>query len=497
MQSQLGHLKMLAKRWMWLVLLGIVFCGGAGYAIAKLTHPVYQASALIFLNFASSNSSPYDSTSASLSALPTYAQLLQSPTVLEPVVAENKGLTLDQLNAMVSVQPQANTQLIEVNARSTDPQLAMRIANEVSQAFAEYTNTQFPATLQILPANLPTTPISPKAQSNAVIGALIGLMLALTLIVTFEWIDDHLTSPEEAQEILGLDTLAILPQLSHKQRSMEAEKIGNFAEVCRVLCASLNAAQELKPFKLVMVTSALPKEGKSTVAVNLASFLAMGGKRVLLVDVNFRHPSLDQHLQMDNYPGFSSPFLQEDLPIEAELNGRLTEIPTLWVLTTGVPPSNPTEMLQSPLAHHVFNLFKTSSQFDYIIFDAPPLLPVADAQILAAYVQATVLVIDASKTPRKILSRAKQVLNRTHTNVLGVVLNNSPWKDNGDIGEYLRSLRQNIKQPKARFKMPIPSQPAPVDLYIPSTPPVSVNGKSDRDVTMAVSQYGKDAKLKS
>jgi len=167
------------------------------------------------------------------------------------------------------------------------------------------------------------------------------------------------------------------------------------------------------------------------------------------------------------------------------------------VLTTGVLPSNPAEMLQSPLAHQIFNLFENSSQFDYVIFDAPPLLPIADTQILATHIQTTVLVVDAAKTPRKILLRAKQVLNRTRTNVIGVVLNNSPWKDNSDIGHYFRSLQRDMQQPKAKFKMPIPDQLAPMDIYVPSTPPVDENWSSDLDITIAMSQQDKDAKIKS
>jgi polysaccharide biosynthesis transport protein len=483
MRNPLVRYKGLAKRWIWVILLGVVLCGGASYVISKLIHPVYQASALIFLNLGSSNTSPYESTNASLTALPTYAQLLTSPTVLKPVIAQHKGLTLNQLTAMISVQPQANTQLIQVDVQSTDPQLAMQLANEVSQNFAQYANAQLPATMQILPAELPTTPVSPKPSSNAVIGVLVGLVLAFALIVIFEWIDDRLTSLEEVQEILGLDTLAVLPQLSRKQRSMDTAEIPTLAEACRVLCASLNAIQANNPFKLIMVTSALAGEGKSTVAVNLASFLAMTGKKVLLVDANLRHPTLDQHFQLDNQQGFSSAFLEKRGGLESDLDGRLTDIPTLRVLTAGVLPSNPTEMLQSPLAQGLFDLFKKSPRFDYVIFDAPPLLPVADVQILAAYVEATVLVTDASKTPRKILLRAKRILDRTHTTIIGVVLNKSPWSDSADVHHYLRSLQRNGRQPKAKFEMsPHTLRVEDMHIDIPSTPSANRNGTVDPEI---------------
>src|SRR5450759_3247684 len=95
MQSQLSHYLMLAKRWAWMIVLGIVICGGGTYIVSKLIHPVYQASAVIVLNLGSINSTAFDNTNASLAALPTYAQLATNPTVLESVVAQHKGLTLN------------------------------------------------------------------------------------------------------------------------------------------------------------------------------------------------------------------------------------------------------------------------------------------------------------------------------------------------------------------------------------------------------------------
>lgn len=446
MQSQLSHYLMLAKRWAWMIVLGIVICGGGTYIISKLIHPVYQASAVIVLNLGSINSTAFDNTNASLAALPTYAQLATNPNVLESVVAQHKGMTLNELTAMVSVKPQTNTQIIELDVQNSDPQQAMRLANEVSLSFEHYANTQFPASVQILPAQLPLTPVSPKPSLDAGIGALAGLALAIALIVIFEWIDDHAGNAEEVQDILGVDALTIIPRFSGKQRIRNAEELPLLAEESRILCASLNAAQMNKPFKLVMITSALAAEGRSTIAANLATFLAKSGKRVLLVDADLRRPSLHQHFKLENDKGLSSVFQETWEQIEVALDGQPTEIPNLRVLTSGELISNPPEALQSPSAHQLFDHFKKTSRFDYVIFDTPPLLPIADAQILASYVQATVLVVNASKTPRKVLLRAKQALSRTRTMLLGVVINKSSWPDNGSINEYLKDVWQ--RQPK-------------------------------------------------
>jgi polysaccharide biosynthesis transport protein len=455
MRNPFTHYTLLAKRWAWVMLLGILLCGGSTYIVTKLMHPVYQATALLLVSFNTSNSAA-DNTTAALAVLPTYAQLVKNPAVLQSVLAHHQGLTLDQLFPMISVTPQSNTQVIELDVNNSDPQLAAQLATEVGQSLAQYSDTKLNATVQVLPAIVPTIPIQPKPSLDAMLGALVGLGLALALIVAFEWLDDRIGHPEEIQELLDVDILTTIPYLSQKQRLRNAEEIPALAEGCRILSATFNTIQHSKPFKLVMVTSALAGEGKSTIAANLGLFLAMSGKRVLLVDADLRHPVLDQHFQLDNHQGLYNVFLEMWAHIQVELVGQPTEIETLRVLTAGAAPSNPAELLQSGLVGQLFELFKKSS-FDYIIFDTPPLLPVADTLILASYMDATILVVDVSKTSRKILARAKQILRRTPATLLGVTVNKSCWPDYGDIRDYLNSIehQQRSKAPHRSLNIPI------------------------------------------
>lgn len=485
MQSPLSRYAAFARRWLWLIILGVVLCGGTGYVISKFMKPVYQASALLVVNL-NSTTTPYD-VNGSLAIAPTYAQLLTSPAVLDPVVAKHPGMTEAQLSGMVSVKPQANTQNIDLDVRSTDPALATQLANEIGQSLDEFANTQLSGGVKVVPAELPTSPISPKASLNAGIGALIGLALAVALIFLFEWLDDRLRSPEEAQELLGQDTLVVIPQLSRKELRKSFKEIPAPAEGCRVLCANLNAAQTTKPFKLVAVASALSGEGRSTVAANLAVFLAMSGKRVLLVDADLRRPSLYVHFKLDKRVGLSSMLQGIGMEDETGSYGQPTDIRTLRVLPAGVLSSNPVELLQSSLANQLFESLKKTSQFDYVIFDTPPLLPVADAQIVASYVQVMVLVVDGSRTPRKALVRARQILNRTHATLLGLVINKSRWPEAGSVSAYLNDV--SLRLSKVGVSMIAP----------PDTPPVNVNGavkhdvnEESSDVTVTLARRQKD-----
>lgn len=453
MQSSLSRYILIAKRWAWLVILGVVLCGGTTYVVSKLMHPVYKATALLVLS-AGSGPSPYENTTASLSLLPTYANLLQSSKVLEPV-AQRHQLTVPQLAGMMKVTPQSNTEIIQLDVSSGSADGAAQIANEIGQSFSQFVNTQMGGTVQIqvLQATPPITPDRPKPSQDAIFGVLAGLGLSIAFIVLFEWIDDRLSSPDEVRKLLNLDPLTIIPELSAKQRSKNAEETPALAEGCRILCANLNMAQAAHPFKMVMITSALAGEGKSTIAANIASFLAMSGKRVLLVDADLRHPVLDQHFQLNNQKGLSSAFLENWSQAQMDLEGQPTEIPSLRVLTTGMLPSNPPELLQSHLAHQLFNHFRNTQQFDYIIFDTPPLLLVADSQILASYIQSTVLVVDASKTSRKVLQQARQILNRTSTRIIGVALNKSPWPGFSDVQDYMSDV---LQRPRADIAMSTP-----------------------------------------
>ena len=478
MQNPISRYVSLGKRWAWVVILGVVICGGATYGISKHLPPVYQASATVILEFGTDPFHAFDNVSASIQATQTYAQLITSPTVLEPVLADHPGMTLRQLDDMITVKPEPSTQLIEVDVQNRDPRLAMQLANKVCQSFAQFANTQLPGSVQILPALQPIDPISPKPLQNAGIGALVGLGLSVALIAIFEWIDDRLSSSEQVQELLGMEVLTTIPTLSRKQKAKKVEEMPTLAEGCRILCAALNTVQVASPFKLVLISSALANEGKSTIAANLAIFLATAGKQVLLVDANLRRPGLDQHFRLDNHWGFSDALLEAWTAPEVESKAQETDIPTLHVLTTGTPVLNPADLFQSPLTDRLFDQLEKTS-FDYVIFDVPPLLPVADAQLLAAHVQAAVLVVDVSHTPCKALLRAKHLLNRTRIIMLGTALNKCSWPT--DIHHY-PSYRQ---QQKVDTMMAIPVTPPMkgwTNLEVRNIP--APNGPVDPDITV-------------
>ena len=431
MQKSLSHYLIVAKRWAWLLLLGIGLCGGITYIITLFIPPTYQASSTIIINLKSS-SSAFENLNASELVVPTYAQLLTSPEVLTPVLAKHPGMTMKSLTSMMTVKPQSNTELIELDVSNGNPQFATELANEITDSFEQFTNTQFSGSnnVQILPAELPTAPSSPKPLLDTAIGALVGLGLAVGLVVVFEWAEDRVVNIDEVHAMLKMDVLTVLPMLSRKQQAKKTHELPIVQESYRILAAKLNLAQMAKSFKLVMVTSSIASEGKSTISANIAESLAKAGKRVLLVEADLRLPALNKHFQFEKRLGLSSALMEPWSQIEAKLQGQHTHIPGLDIVGAEVPLRNSSDLLQAPQVRRIFEYFQ-NAPYDLVIFDTPPLLPVADTQLLASYIQTALLVVDISKSSRKGLAHAKEILKKTHTDVLGVVINKSNWANQG------------------------------------------------------------------
>jgi polysaccharide biosynthesis transport protein len=247
------------------------------------------------------------------------------------------------------------------------------------------------------------------------------------LIVIFEWIDDLPGNAEEIEELLNVEVVGAIPHASRRQQLPDGElaAIPTVVEACQLLCAFLTEKKAATAFKLVMVTSALNGEGKSTVATLLASLLAKSGKSVLLADANMRKPEPDQSSQSENKHELSNAVPEENTP-DSESYTQSPDIPTLYTLKAGTPSGGSDGWQQLPSSDQFLKQLQ-DAPFDYIIFDTPPLLPAADAQLLALHMQAILLVVDGSKTPRRALLRTGHVLERIPVAIQGAVINKNQW----------------------------------------------------------------------
>jgi succinoglycan biosynthesis transport protein ExoP len=291
-------------------------------------------------------------------------------------------------------------------------------------------------------AQVPYIPIAPRKRMSTLMGLIGGFLGGCVLAFLIESIDDRLQTSEEVENATMLPSLAAIPHLisgaeTRKRRRKEAltdsanhlsrqlvalrdsKSVG--AEAYRNLRSSLLLSSIDHPPRIIVVTSAFPKEGKTTTAINCAIVLAQRGEKVLLVDLDLRRGSLGAAFGISNRSiGLTTMLSNPDL-LHDEIPAPLPELPTLHVLPTGPRAPNPAEMLSS--TRMAEQLRQWSQEYDRIVLDTAPLLSVSDTQALAVFADTVVLVTRAGMTRRRALVRARDVLLRISAPIAGVVVN--------------------------------------------------------------------------
>jgi succinoglycan biosynthesis transport protein ExoP len=287
-------------------------------------------------------------------------------------------------------------------------------------------------------ARTPAAPSEPNIPRNLGFGFVLGLTSGIGLAFLLEGVDNTVRTPEQAQAISGLPSLGMIPlgpkstsESNFKQglavaSSKEAielitqsRPLSQMAESYRALRTSLLLTSVGAPPKTILITSALPREGKSTTSINTAIVLAQKGTRVLLIDADLRRPSIHKTLGMGPRIGLSNVLTGGATLQQATVRSSL--LPNLFILPAGTPPPNPSELLASA---RMFDLLaEVREQYDHIVVDTPPTLSVTDAVVLSTRADAVVLVIRSAQTTKPALRRARDILAQVNARVAGVLLN--------------------------------------------------------------------------
>lgn len=284
----------------------------------------------------------------------------------------------------------------------------------------------------ISPATEPQKPVPSKKKLVIAAGGVMGILLGLAIAFLLDLIDGSVKTVKEAKELFGYTLLGIIPIYgkSRRTRKLLGDAEGNEQRIVvreqphsplsaayQMLQANLKFLSSDKPLKAIVVTSSVPKEGKSDVCANLAAAMAQVGRRVLLVDGDMREPSQHHIWQLTNAVGLSNILVGE-----AEFNTVVqTVMPGLDVLPCGVIPPNPVGLLDSKRMASLIEAF--SNKYDFIIFDAPPLAGVADAPILGKMTDGILLVVRPRVVNSTGAKAAKEFLSQSGQNVLGFVAN--------------------------------------------------------------------------
>ena len=272
------------------------------------------------------------------------------------------------------------------------------------------------------PAQLPSASVGSSAFSNVLLAAVIGASLAIAAAFVLSYLDDSIHSADEVREVMDLPTLGTVPRTSGDDS--QGKLIANqprspVAESYRVLRTNLQFSTVDHQLCSIMVSSAAPGEGKSLTSANLAIIMAQAGKRVILIDADLRRPSQHRIFGLTNVQGLSTVLLEGGEQVSTVLHKGPVE--SLQILPSGPLPPNPTELLGSRRMHELITML--CEQYDVVILDSPPVVAVADASVLAAYVDGTLLVVDAGRTRRGQAQRCRAALRAVGANVLGAILN--------------------------------------------------------------------------
>jgi capsular exopolysaccharide synthesis family protein len=459
-------LVVLRARWR-IVLAGVVVVLAATTAVTLSETPVYTSEARFFLqgvdqSKGDGNLGTYIVTTEDLN---TYVAVLGSPAVLAPL-RERLGLPPGTpVDVSASVSEEAS--ILTVAARSSDPQLAADIANAMGPQLAEVAD-QFSVLLAasqaeieattITPAGPSATPTSPDLKRNLALGGLAGLMLGVGLAFVRHTLDTKVRAEADLKLLSPSPLLALLPMDRDKEPGIALERnpYGAYAEAIRRLRTNLMFVVVTTGRHSFAVTSAVPGEGKTTTAVNLAVAMATAGGRILLVDGDLRNPSVARRMDLDGSVGLTTVLLgKADLEDVVQRWGDTD----LYVLAAGQIPPNPSELLGSEPMQDLFS--KMTQEYDFVLVDSPPVVPVIDAVLIDKLTGGTLIVVASNRTKKRDLVSALKSLETVGGTVSGFALNMvAPNDVESTRYGYYRYQAPPAAEKKSTTSPPAKAQPA-------------------------------------
>ena len=513
----------IVRRRKWVIIVALILVPATAFAISLRQPAVYQASAEVLLSRQSLGAQVTGIDDSTVYQEPvrfaqTQADIARVPDVAQRVVEKVGGsTTAGELLAGSSVTPKANADLLVFTVSNHDRETAADLATAYAEAFTEYrseldTRTLVRAqaqlgerlsdlraegekdsalyaslvekeqqlkTLALLQSsNTVVRPasgafqIEPRPRRVAILGGLLGLVLGLGIAFLWETLDKRVRSEEEIEDVLGLPVLAKLAEpygRLRRQRRLAVihEPFSPQAESFRMLRTTVEFANLELDARTILVTSAIQREGKSTTVANLAAAFAQSGRRVVLVDLDLRQPSLASFFRRVSHPGLSTarssgqPGVAEVVRGEATLdealltvtmpelelpqlssarsersaNGHSPSAPSLKVLTAGVRlPGDPSQFVSSRALGDLLEQLR--SQADLVLIDTPPVLAVGDAMMLSRQVDALLVVSRVESIPRPALQQLRRVLETTSIPNLGLILTGSSMAASYGYGPY-------------------------------------------------------------
>ncbi len=364
-------------------------------------------------------------------------QLSQKTQVEEGIVAELVKAREEQGRVSILALEYTRLKETEQQIKDTEEVIAKRLSEMKESAKFDANNVRV-----LDEAILPTQPISPRRMMVLAIAVMIGLVLAIGAALLVDYADATIKDWKDVEDRLGHKVLGVVPVIGPRgNRQMTPEErrerdlyihqnpTSNAAEASRSLRTNLLFMSTARKLETLLITSASPSEGKSMMAAHVATSVAASGSRVLLVEADMRRPRLAGSFKVSQTTGLSSAL------VGTEAIGRYvqkTEVANLDLLPCGPVPPNPAELLYTTRFAELLEEMKRN--YDTVIFDSPPILPVSDGLVLAQQLDGVLVVVRAGQTSRHALRHALRSLTNVEAPILGMVLNYQAHKKGGGYG---------------------------------------------------------------
>lgn len=436
------YVQVLKRAWKLIAAVAIIGAVIAG-TYSMLATPQYRATSTVFfyLNGGDSTTQLLQGSTYAQNQVQSFSMLAQQPIVLDPVIKElNLNDTSVSLSKKITTDVPLDTVLLNVSVTDPDPAKAAAIANGVVTQLSKTITDLSPSgaaaaagatpaspsgvsvrASTVAPASVPEFAYTPNTKQNVAIGLLFGLALGAAIAVLRDLLNNRVNSEEIVKAMTSAPVIGNVP-FDSEATSSPAVYPGQHtprAEAFRLMGVNFEYLNFQNKINCLAVTSSLPGEGKSTVALNLA--LAMSQhRRVVLIDADLRRPTVSKITGLEGSIGLSGVLsgkgsLQEAL--QPWRRGQFT------VLTAGQIPPNPSELLGSDAMKRTLD--QLGEQFDLIIIDTPPLLAVSDSAILSKLTDGAVVVVNAKRTKRQELEQSLDTIEKSGGDVVGVVMNKS------------------------------------------------------------------------
>jgi tyrosine-protein kinase len=424
------YLDILRRRWLAVVIITLTTLALAS-AVTLALPKKYTATTRLFIAVAGDSVTDLaQGSNFAEKQMSSYAEVATSPRVLAPVI-QQLGLqtTPKKLAESVEATVPVDTVILEIAVTDPNPTRAAQIANAVGQGLAEATaelspkrdGTETVKANIIADAQVPDKASSPKILQNLGIGLIVGLLVGLGVAVLRHVLDTKVRNENDVRALTDSPILGVVAydqEVSSHPVILRDQPLAAPSEAVRRLRTNLQFIDIGHRSKSIVISSSIPGEGKSTIAINLAVSLADAGARVILVDADLRRPSIAEYLGIEGGVGLTTVLIgRAEVEDVVQPFGKTS----LDLLPSGQIPPNPSELLGSVAMADL--LERLSGSYDMVLLDSPPLLPVTDGVVLSNLAGGALVVVGVDRIHRPQLQQSLESLETAGAHVFGIVMN--------------------------------------------------------------------------